>query len=226
MRALERLFPEASHEWKRLAERDAGWNEYMHLLSAFAEALLRAPQTPEACAAVEVDSLLGDEYARLADFLIDLFPSGLEELESYTRDVEAAPEQIMLTWLPADVEVELKFRLARFGGRLENIAPRRNAGEGKWLVVLPPGTRMKRKEVTHGQRTDEQAVMVFPEDGFVWLNTREVGKPEASTIALPRPGKMRVLLKDSKEEDHAQTVQKTQEDHPGDTSSSPIPPGK
>ena len=60
------------------------WRDYAGLLTAFAQALRRAPHSREACAQVDIERLLIQELVALADAVQAVFPQGgFEEFRSY-----------------------------------------------------------------------------------------------------------------------------------------------
>jgi len=79
---------EAFVAWQELAasqREDAGeWRDYAGLLTAFAQALRRAPLSREACEQAEIERLLIEELVQLADAVQAVFPQGgFEEFRSY-----------------------------------------------------------------------------------------------------------------------------------------------
>lgn len=79
---------EAFAAWQERAasqREDAGeWRDYTGLLTAFAQALRRAPQSREACEQVEIERVLIQELVALADAVQAVFPQGgFEEFRSY-----------------------------------------------------------------------------------------------------------------------------------------------
>ncbi len=86
--ALEQVAPATVEEWRRRTGRDGtgqAWTDYGLLLNHFAEALSRAPYTPEACESVNIVELVNAEFAYLAAVLTLIFPDGAMERKAYER---------------------------------------------------------------------------------------------------------------------------------------------
>jgi hypothetical protein len=84
--ALEEVAPETFREWQRrtgMTGTSKAWTDYSLLLNHYAEAIRRAPLTPEACEQVEIVELLNMEFAYLTDLLLLLFPGGVVTEKSY-----------------------------------------------------------------------------------------------------------------------------------------------
>ncbi len=84
--ALEQVAPATVEEWRRRSGRDSAgraWTDYGLLLNHFAEALSRAPYTPEACETADIVELVNAEFAYLAAVLTVIFPDGALERKAY-----------------------------------------------------------------------------------------------------------------------------------------------
>jgi hypothetical protein len=93
--ALEEVAPETFREWQRrtgMTGTGRAWTDYALLLNHYAEAIRRAPLTPEACEQIEIVEHLNIEFAFLTDLLYLLFPAGVVTEKSYTQDPPASGE--------------------------------------------------------------------------------------------------------------------------------------
>jgi hypothetical protein len=94
--ALEEVAPETFREWQRrtgMTGTGKAWTDYTLLLNHYAEAIRRAPLTPEACEQVDIVEHLNTEFAFLTDLLFLLFPGGVVTEKSYAQDAPASGEQ-------------------------------------------------------------------------------------------------------------------------------------
>jgi hypothetical protein len=87
--ALEEVAPGTFREWQRRTGTTGigkAWTDYSLLLNHYAEAIRRAPLTPEACEQVEIVGHLNRELAYLTDLLLLLFPGGVVTEKAYSQD--------------------------------------------------------------------------------------------------------------------------------------------
>lgn len=87
--ALEEVAPEVLAEWQaRGGTTGSGraWTDYTLLLLHYAEAIRRAPLTPEACEEINMVEHLNAELALLTSLLYLLFPGGMVTEKFYAQD--------------------------------------------------------------------------------------------------------------------------------------------
>lgn len=89
--AIEEALPEVFREWQCRAEWSLAWRDYALLMSAFTEALWRAPLTLDACETVDPTMALNRELAYLSDVLRVLFPGGIIGTKSYGTSGSVEP---------------------------------------------------------------------------------------------------------------------------------------
>lgn len=90
--ALELVSPITIQEWRRrsgMSSSARAWTDYNLLLNHYAEALRRAPYTPEDCEAANIVELANTEFALLSDVLTIIFP---DKALMYKQYQETAPE--------------------------------------------------------------------------------------------------------------------------------------
>lgn len=90
--ALKNAPPEMFELWNCQAEKseefEGEWSDYHILMTAYHDALQRAPRTVQACESVNIVELLISELEQLADVVHQIFPGGMKEFASYVKDAQ------------------------------------------------------------------------------------------------------------------------------------------